>query len=680
MKQCQFTKLKYSSRKNTISLKGNCPLGIGEGYLLLQERIKGNDLFIPRDIQIPCKVKRGAFIAEFDLSLLSDMQSHDFDIWDCFFVSREGKQRVMYPGKNISPENFFTDCFMFIFYQTSNSEFSIKVQKNNTYQANLLSFAEKEGKYLLKGAVPELKLDSFSQAFLSIRKRDNKNSILYKDETNIPLTILSSDNWEATVDKQLVFPTSHILHEEVWDVYLKLESNVDRGELYLPLLNQTDVNDHYSVIQKNPFYEAKFYINKKQWIALWIKRKPVPFELSSLNIDGDGTLTILCKNAKSTNMVGTRVEIEMDKWSDILGGFYADGHINSHDSETELTYSLKQLKDLYHLEANDQFNLMVLIEDKETHAQTWMPLSISNFSGHQPEIFRLTLELTGVIKLSAQHSVVIQITDLQGETGYRNEPVKLAVLGTCYTRGAFNSNAYFNPGYKEKYDVVYTQFHSSLPSLMSSPVHFPREYFTDKKPLEIEYLQCDFEKTFFKQLAEAKAEYFLFDLYPDAVRDLVVYDDEHVITGNFYLRNRKFLQSLTNKVKFISHDNEEEFLKYWCPAAEQFTKKILEFFPQERIILQKARMTNRYYDKDRSVKYFTDQLDLVKRSNVFYKYMESFILQRLPKIHTIDLNQYGYIGQYNHPYLKSTNHYEPAYYKKLMVKLDKIVFGNESSN
>jgi hypothetical protein len=675
--QCEISKIKYSSRKEGIKLKGYCDPKINSGNLLLQERIKGNDLYIPRDIEIPCKVKNGAFIVLLEIPLLLNLLNHT-DIWDCFFVSNENKHRIIFPKNNTHDDEYpiLINTLLVIIYKTTQNELSIRVETNDTIVANLLSYSEKNNQYIFKGDISGKKLSAFQSVSLSMRKRDNKNSIIYSNETIIPLTIQSSNTtWEANFNKQSIFPSSSILHEEIWDAFIKLE-NVDHTVHYVPISNKSKVNDHYETINKNKFFEAKFYINKKNCIALWIKRKPVKFVLNTLKLDDDRQLIIECKSEKNLTIIDTRLEIEIDKWSDRLGGFYLDGAVFNTETEISLTIPLQKLNEHYKLEKNNQFSINVMVEEKETNNTAWIPLSISSINEFKPISSPLSSDFIGSLKISEQHSIVITVTDPVADSVMKVEPVKLAVLGTCYTRGAFNSNTYFNPGYKEKYDVVYTQFHSSMPSLMSLPLEFPLEYFTNKNKIEIEYLRCEFEKLFFKRLSEANAEYFLFDLYPDAVRDLIVYDDEHIITGNFYLRNRPFLQSLKDKVQIISHDNEEQFLKYWCLGADRFIEKILEYFPQNKIILQKARMINRYYDENRQVKYFNGDFNLVKRSNAYFKFMESYILSRLPAIHTIDLNNYGYIGQYNHPYLKSVNHYEPAYYKKLMQKLDKIVFEN----
>lgn len=668
-------KIKDTLGKNKVILKGQCEPQTGEVFLLLEERIKGNDLFIPRDIKIPCSVKRDSFTAEIDLSLLSKLQN-SLDLWDCYLLMGGNNKEpigIQTGTKALESHALPTGSLMITFYGNTRHTLSISVKKNDTVAALLRQLLKNDDIYNLSGNLTGTDSHWTPAAFLSIRKRDNKNSILYSSETNFPIDLNADYSWTVRLDKQLIFPDTSIHHEEVWDLFIKLESSSDGDSLYLPLMDKATVKDDYSVLSANTFYQAKWYTNRKNCVGLWVKRIPEFLNLKSCAFDHEGQLILSCANNKDREIVDARIEPDEEIWADRFRGFSLEGTIDHDLSSFSLAFSISQLKNLYKVDKGIQFRIMIQIQNSKTNALTWMPLFIGNEQQIEASRMALSDELDAVVKGMPHEPLKIMIVNHVGANLFRKSPVRLAILGTCYTRGAFDSNPYFNPGYKSKYNIVYTQFHSSIASLMSKPVHFPETLFKDRKTIEKAYIACDFEKLFFTELSEANADYFLLDLYPDAVRDLVVFDDQHLITGSFYLRNRTFLQSLQGKMHFVSHDEEETFLQYWRAAADRFSEKIVQLFPQERIILQKARMTNSYYDKNHQVHYFSDQLDLVKRSNMFFRFMESYLLKRLPHIHTIDLNQYGYIGQYNHPYGQSTNHYEPAYYKKLIQKLDQVI-------
>jgi hypothetical protein len=657
--------------KATLKLKS---AHTSDGYILLEERIKGNDLFIPRDLKIPCSGKWGNLNADIDLSCLSQLQN-GLDLWDCYLVSGKSRSEIeilQEPGQFENRKIAFGFLTM-TFYENSRHTLSISVQKTTAANASLTGMSGNGGIYQLSGTLKGFDERELSAASLSFRRRDNKNSILYKSETNFPLSFRSDHQWSVECNKQAIFPNSEIRHEEVWDLFLRLEHSNSEEMLYLPLENKTELHDEYMKITVNPFYQAKFYVNKKRCVGLWIKEISQPQKIRNIAFDQKGGLTITFAAEGHDKIIGAKLQQSQEIWSEHFSGFSMDGKTETHLSSISIFFDVKQLKEKYKIERGDLFWIMIRLRDTETNAESWMVLRPDKDSSFTSIRMALNDDMDAIVDPVVTQPLTIKISVHVAENLHRKQSVRIAILGTCYTRGAFGSNPYFNPGYKSKYNLVYTQFHSSIPSLMSEPLPYPASHFNDRKPIEQAYISCDFEKTFFTQLSEAHGEYFLFDLYPDAVRDLVVFDDQHMITGSFYLRNRAYLQSIKDKAHFVSHDDEADFLNYWCSAADRFAEKIIQFFPQERIILQRARMTNRYYDAAHHVRYFSDQLDLVKRSNMYFQFMESYLLNLLPHIRTIDLNHYGYIGQYNHPYGQSTNHYEPAYYKKLIEKLDEII-------
>lgn len=669
-----LVRLKGNIEKKQITIKGKGNLRIGKSCLLLEERIKGNDLFTPRDIRIPCTMKFRGFAAEFDLTYLSELQN-SLDLWDCYFINGNTKEPITIQQTDFKSYRILYGFLNITFYQNSRHTLSISVKKNDLVNAQLLDLSRSGEKYQFSGTLLDCDGIRTDNAMLAVRKRDNKDSMQYVDEVNFPLTLDSEHHWAAEWNQSSVFINPDILHEEVWDLFVMLERNEGKDHLYLPLHTQLKIQDDYSVLSSNTFYQAKLYLNRKKCVGLWVKRIPHVQDLKGCEFGTDGNLTFTCSNQDHKSIIGARLEPSRSIWSDKFRAFSMEGIIEHHLTNSRFIFPIRSLVDRYKEEKGDIFTVEVLVKDQKSSSETWMPFFIENDPLSPGKRVPLSNMLDAIISRSSDQSVQLKLTEHLNIPVSRVEPVRISVLGTCYTRGAFGSNPYFNPGYKSKYNLVYTQFHSSIPSLMSEPLPYPADYFKDRKPIEQAYISCDFEKTFFKQLSEAHGEYFLFDLYPDAVRDLVIFDDKHIITGSFYLRNRYYLQSIKDSSHFVSHDDEDQFLDYWCRAVRLFAAKIVQYFPEEKIILQKARMTDRYYDAAHHVRYFNDQLDLVKRSNMYFQFMESYLFKLLPHIRTIDLNHYGYIGQYNHPFGQSTNHYEPAYYKKLIEKLDELVAG-----
>ncbi|ECW8242522.1 teichoic acid biosynthesis protein, partial [Listeria monocytogenes] len=98
----------------------------------------------------------------------------------------------------------------------------------------------------------------------------------------------------------------------------------------------------------------------------------------------------------------------------------------------------------------------------------------------------------------------------------KEDVTKIAVMGTCFSRNAFNSSPFFNPDYKAFFECSFTQFHSSIISLMTKPANLINlDKYTDIKQSEQSFVEEDWKKEFFINLKNSNSDYFLIDLYPD---------------------------------------------------------------------------------------------------------------------------------------------------------------------
>lgn len=256
----------------------------------------------------------------------------------------------------------------------------------------------------------------------------------------------------------------------------------------------------------------------------------------------------------------------------------------------------------------------------------------------------------------------------------KEEKIKIAVFGACYSRSAFTSLDYFNKDYKDKYQVVHTSFQPSFISLMSEPVNYHDAFFKEFNDTEKQYIKNEFEKSFFKAIEETKPDFLIIDLFADAACDLLKFGENQFITGNFYIQYSDYVKNLTENVEILNHDNMVEYMKYWYKSINLFKEKIKNYIPEDRIILQKARAIDRYFDENRNILYFEDELAVVKQRNFMYELMENYILEMMPQMQVIDVNDRGYIGHYGFPFGgKSINHFEPDYYKDFLKELDKLV-------
>ncbi|MBM7600174.1 hypothetical protein JOC34_002565 [Virgibacillus halotolerans] len=254
--------------------------------------------------------------------------------------------------------------------------------------------------------------------------------------------------------------------------------------------------------------------------------------------------------------------------------------------------------------------------------------------------------------------------------------MKIAVHGSCYSRLPFYSNHYFNPDYKEKYDVVLTSFHKSTIGLFTPSIELPDESLSDLNKSEANVVKDDSEKNFFRKLQNLNPEYLIIDFYADAVLDLMRFNNGTILTVTPRLSNSKlFLNKYKGEVEIINHNDFKVFMEMWRPAIKKFTESVIKYIPENKIILTKARMSEKYYDKEENlIEFKGKRLEEIKKYNVIFSILESEFLRLLPKTRVIQLPKNKYFSDENFPLGFSPNHYQTGYYKEYLSKLDDLVY------
>lgn len=267
----------------------------------------------------------------------------------------------------------------------------------------------------------------------------------------------------------------------------------------------------------------------------------------------------------------------------------------------------------------------------------------------------------------------------------KSAPVKLAVLGSCYSRRGLASSEYFSPEYKSYFQVVQTQFHTSLPSIMAKPSQRGLTLMQNLNlnPKHRHWIETDLQKDFFAQLQATQPEYFVFDLYADSHVGMIDWGNgELSMAYYFYKQQLKSVFYDLQDVQIISHTHVENYMAMWEKAAQAFFERLITIMPESHIILQKAHRTYSYWDREhKEVKidelFYGQAESEGRRGDYFAERMEQWIVDHYPNIHVIDLDSYNLRGQYNHPDGPTTNHYEPAWYKAYVAELGKTIMLQE---
>ncbi|HAO6438391.1 TPA: teichoic acid biosynthesis protein [Listeria monocytogenes] len=247
-------------------------------------------------------------------------------------------------------------------------------------------------------------------------------------------------------------------------------------------------------------------------------------------------------------------------------------------------------------------------------------------------------------------------------------PIKIAVMGSCFSRNAFNSKPFFNPDYKRFFEVTFTQSHTSLFSVLSKPyTGINIDDYGNMTDNERRTLQADFDKGFFEKLENSNSDYLLLDLYADVLRGPIWLESGEILSLSYISEQTGILNDLPIK-RLLDHSNNDAFFQEWTSYADKFIEKLLTVMPAERIILNKGGFTTKYYDKNGAVQEYKIKMR-IERNNYFWDRLNNYFLSKVPTAQVIDLTKKPYIGDYYYPFGHSFSHYESGYYKDFMREM-----------
>ncbi|EDO0934087.1 teichoic acid biosynthesis protein [Listeria monocytogenes] len=250
----------------------------------------------------------------------------------------------------------------------------------------------------------------------------------------------------------------------------------------------------------------------------------------------------------------------------------------------------------------------------------------------------------------------------------KEDVTKIAVMGTCFSRNAFNSSPFFNPDYKAFFECNFTQFHSSIISLMTKPANLINlDKYTDIKQSEQSFVEEDWKKEFFINLKNSNSDYFLIDLYPDVIRPVIWLDNETAITLSYVIEQSQLLNDIPFE-RISDHIDNEAYFNEWKGYADKFIEKLTEVIPADRVILNLGGFTTSYYDEDGKVVTYKNKM-AIEKNNYFWDRLNNYFLSKLPEAKVIDFSKKGYIGDFNYPFGHSFSHFESPYYKDFLKEL-----------
>ncbi|MBC1489263.1 teichoic acid biosynthesis protein [Listeria sp. FSL L7-1485] len=286
-------------------------------------------------------------------------------------------------------------------------------------------------------------------------------------------------------------------------------------------------------------------------------------------------------------------------------------------------------------------------------------LSSSDFFPISDNKFRACLSRNDKNNLSCDTIVAPKI---------KEDITKIAVMGTCFSRNAFNSSPFFNPDYKAFFECSFTQFHSSIISVMTEPASgFDLGKYKDILPSERITVEEDLKKEFFTNLKNSNSDYFLIDLYPDVIRPVIWLNDKTAITLSYIIEQSQLLNDISYE-RILDHINNEVFFNEWKAYADKFITNLTEIIPANKVILNLGGFTTSYYDENGKIVTYQNKM-AIEKNNYFWDRLNNYFLAKLPEAQVIDFSKKTYIGDFNYPFGHSFSHFESTYYKDFLKEL-----------
>lgn len=259
----------------------------------------------------------------------------------------------------------------------------------------------------------------------------------------------------------------------------------------------------------------------------------------------------------------------------------------------------------------------------------------------------------------------------------RDNTIKVAIHGSSFTRGVFVSSDYFNPDYKNYFDVVFTQHHGSIRAMANDVRHtWLPEYFIakDLKPLR-QSIRRDIEKTFFDDLKEANADFLVVDLYSDIRMGVIELRDGCILTYNTSQVESDYLAEVIDQKMIISGmTNDSEYRQKFKEALRIYRERILEIFDEKRVVLHCNELNYVYMGIDgKTHPYQHPTADEITMINHFATQLQKDFIEIFPNASVIDSRRLSYIGDETMPTGNIPEHYQPERYTWFLNEFGKLV-------
>lgn len=261
---------------------------------------------------------------------------------------------------------------------------------------------------------------------------------------------------------------------------------------------------------------------------------------------------------------------------------------------------------------------------------------------------------------------------LAGVPFVMSPPTRVAVLGSCVSRDAFNSR--FSPTYKDLYDCVALSNQVSFLSLMDRPVDLTAEQIGDLDAYSQREVLKETSRGFLHELVEQRPEYVIIDLFADVHFGCVVWDERYLTRNRWKIMKSAVYQQAVKagQVRDVTPTADPKtYRRLWLAAVDDFFAFLDRELPQTKVILHRARNVTRARSADGTVRNHGNRADLT-RMNDWWDQLDDE-LQRRHVDRVIDVFTEELTSHDGHPWGAFAVHYTDDYHAAFLSNLGQIV-------
>lgn len=248
---------------------------------------------------------------------------------------------------------------------------------------------------------------------------------------------------------------------------------------------------------------------------------------------------------------------------------------------------------------------------------------------------------------------------------------KIAVLGSCVSRGAFNSD--FVHDYKDFFEVTFDAQRTSLISLMQDSIPIDEKLIEINPPNRVNFaktrfLSDDLNKRFLKDLLEKKIDYLIIDNYFEVIMGILYYDNSIITNNEWDLPLTKFYNEMKDKFILKITNFQDEYFLIWSKYCDLFFKFLNIECPNVKVVINMGRQTDKIMKSDGTIytnSNFTPNKNII---NPLLDKFDSYIINNFD-VDVIEWDNKKIYGDENHVWGVSPVHYTKDYYYSLIDKL-----------